>query len=60
MSTKEEVIEMIRNMPEESTVEDIMEKLYIRTKIERAMKQLNEGEGIPHEQVKEHFKKWLS
>lgn len=57
---KEEIIEMIKSMPEGSTTEDIMEKLYIRTKIEHAMKQLDEGEGISHEEVKEHFKKWLS
>jgi hypothetical protein len=40
-------------MPESTTTDDIMEKLYERVKIESAIQQLDEGKGIPHEKVKE-------
>ncbi|WP_025025858.1 hypothetical protein [Caldalkalibacillus mannanilyticus] len=60
MSTKQEIIDMIKNMPDNTTVDDVMEKLYIRAKIESAIKQIDEGKGIPHNQVKEKFKKWLT
>jgi len=60
MSKKEEIIEMIRKMPENTKTDDIMEKLYERVKIESALQQLDEGKGISHEEVKEKFKKWLS
>lgn len=60
MSTKQEIIDMIRNMPDNTTVDDVMERLYIRAKIESAIKQIDEGKGIPHNQVKEKFKKWLT
>ncbi|GIN73091.1 hypothetical protein J14TS2_35660 [Bacillus sp. J14TS2] len=59
MSAKEEIIEMIKNLPENVTTDNIMEKLYERIKIESAIQQLDEGKGIDHEEVKEKFKKWL-
>jgi hypothetical protein len=60
MSTKQEIIDMIKSMPENATVDDVMEKLYVRAKIESAIKQIDEGKGIPHDQVKEKFKRWLT
>ena len=46
---KDEVIKMIRNMPEETSVEDIMAELYFRYQVDEGLKQLDEGRGIPHE-----------
>jgi hypothetical protein len=60
LSTKQEIIEMIRGMPDNATVDDVMEKLYVRAKIVSAIKQIDEGKGIPHDQVKEKFKNWLT
>lgn len=59
-TTKQEVIKMIWQMPEEVTVADIMAELYFRQKVDSGLKELDEGKGIPHEQVKEHIRKWLS
>lgn len=58
--TKKEVINMIKRMPEESTTTDIMAKLYFHQKVNLGLKELDEGKGIPHEEVKERMKKWLS
>jgi DNA gyrase/topoisomerase IV subunit B len=58
MSTKEEILKMINNMPEDTSIDDVMEKLYVKVKIEKAIKELDEGKGIPRDQVKEKFKKW--
>lgn len=60
MSTKEEIIQMIKNMPENISTDDIMEKLFERIKIESAMQQIEEGQGVSHDEVKEKFAKWLS
>lgn len=59
-TTKQEVIKMIRQMPEEVTVADIMAELYFRQKVNSGLEELDEGKGIPHEQVKERIRKWLS
>ncbi len=61
MSTvKEEVMAMIQEMPKDVSVTDIMAELYFRQKVDTALNELDEGKGIPHEQVKERLKKWLS
>lgn len=60
MSTKEEVIKIINELPENVTVEDIMYQLYVRTKIEAGLRELDEGLGIPHDEAMESITKWLS
>ena len=52
MSTKEAVIEMIRRMPEDVTVPDIIAELYVRQKIDEGLRQLDACQGIDHEEVK--------
>jgi len=56
---KDEVIKMIQNMPEETSVEDIMAELYFRYQVDEGLKQLDEGQGIPHEEVEKRMAKWL-
>ena len=59
MSTKEAVIEMIRRMPEDVTVPDIIAELYVRQKIDEGLRQLDAGQGIDHEAVKKRLARWL-
>lgn len=56
---KEEIIDMIRRMPDESSIEDIMAELYFREKVDAGLRELDEGKGIPHDQVVERMRKWL-
>jgi len=58
--TKEEVIKIIEQMPEEASIADIMAELYFCLKVDSGLKELDEGKGMPHQQVKEHLGKWLS
>jgi len=58
--TKEEVIKIIERMPEEASISDIMAELYFCLKVNSGIKELDEGRGIPHAQVREHLGKWLS
>ncbi len=59
MSTKEAVIEMIRQMPEDVTVPDIMAELYVRRKIDEGLQELDAGQGIEHEEAKKRLSQWL-
>ncbi len=59
MSTKEAVIEMIRHMPDDVSVPDIMAELSVRHEIEEGIRELDEGKGIPHEEVMTRMEKWL-
>ncbi len=56
---KEEVIALIKKLPEDTTIDDIMYHLYVKKKILAGLKSLDEGKGIPHEQVMENAKKRL-
>ncbi|MGQ0636784.1 MAG: hypothetical protein ACT4QC_19405 [Planctomycetaceae bacterium] len=60
MSTRDAVIEMIRRMPENSSVPDIIAELYVRQKIDEGLRQLDEGAGVSHEEAKTRLAKWLA
>jgi predicted transcriptional regulator len=57
---KQNVIEMIERLPDDSSVEDIMAELYFRQKVDEGLRQLDEGEGIEHEEARRRLGKWLS
>jgi len=58
-STKETVIDFVKNLPENLSVEEIAYKLYINEKINRAQQQMKDGKYLTHEEAKERLKKWL-
>jgi predicted transcriptional regulator len=60
MSTKEEVIRFIKSLPENVTLDDILEELKVRAKIEKGLRDLNTGKTVSHSEVKEKLSKWLS
>lgn len=58
-NVKEKVKNLIDNLPENSTMDDIMHALYIQAKIEQGEREIEDGRGIPHEEVKERLlNKW--
>jgi len=56
---KEEIIDLIRKLPEDVTIDDIMYHLYVKKKILSGIKELDQGKVIPHEQTMESAKKRL-
>lgn len=59
-NVKQKVIKMIQSLPEEVTVNGIMEELYFRLQVDAGLKELDEGRGIPHEEVEKRMSKWLT
>ncbi len=59
-ATKEKVIQMIQQLPDEVTVDDIFSELYFKLQVDSGIKELDEGKGIPHQKVKENMSKWIS
>lgn len=57
---KEQVIQLIQQMPEDVSIDDIMSELYFKLQVDKGLKELDEGKGIPHQKVKERMKKWIS
>jgi len=58
-TVKKNVLEVIKNLPDDSSYEDIMEKIYFMQKVEAGLKDVEEGRVIPHEEVKKRLAKWL-
>lgn len=56
---KEKVIKMIKVLPENVTVDDIMAELYFKQQVDAGLKELDEGKGVPHEDVERKMNKWL-
>ena len=56
---KKQVIQMIQSLPEEVTIDDIMAELYFKLQVDAGLNELNEGKGIPHEEVEKRMSKWL-
>lgn len=46
------MIEAIRELPADATVDDAIERLVFLAKIEAGLAQLDRGEGIHHDEVK--------
>ena len=57
---KEQVIHMIQSLPEDATVDDIMSELYFKLQVDAGLRELDEGKGIPHEEVQKRMTRWLT
>jgi predicted transcriptional regulator len=58
-SAKEEVMEILKRLPDNSTLEQIQYHLYVRQKIERGIKDLEEGRTFTQEEMERRMEKWL-
>lgn len=60
MTVKEIVIEKIKELPDDVTWDEIEERILFVSGILKAVKSMDNGQGVPKEQVKEKIKKWVS
>lgn len=49
---KERVLEAVRDLPDDATVEDAMERLYFLAKVDEGLRQAEAGETVNHEEAK--------
>ena len=59
MITKEKIQKTIQNLPDNSEIELVIEKLILHDKIEQGIKDVNEGNVFSGEEVREKLGKWL-
>jgi predicted transcriptional regulator len=60
MSTKEQALKTIKGPPDDASWEDIKERIYFIAAVEKGLEELDEGKGIPHEEVVQDLKGWAS
>jgi predicted transcriptional regulator len=54
-SSKERILEALRTLPPDATVDDAIERLVFMAKVEEGLAQLDAGQSVPHEEVKRRF-----
>jgi predicted transcriptional regulator len=58
MSDKEAVIDAVRNLSDEATVEEILEQIEILAAIRRGERAADAGRVVSHEEVKQQVASW--
>jgi hypothetical protein len=59
MTQKEIVLDAIREMPDESSLDEIAERVEFLAAVQKGFDQLDHEEGIPHEELKRQLASWL-
>jgi len=60
MTTKQMAIHTIERLPDTATWDEIQARIDFIAGVRKGLSELDEGKGIPHQQVKEEFAKWAS
>lgn len=59
MLTKEDMINAIRELPDDATFEDAIERLHLLEMIDLGIAQIDRGEGVSHEEARQRMAQWL-
>jgi len=49
---RDRVLDAVRDLPEDATVEDAMERLYFLAKVEEGIRQADAGQTVSHEEAR--------
>ena len=60
MTQKELVLDVIGELPDETSLADIAERVEFLAAVQKGLDQLDRGEGISHEEVKRQLATWLA
>ena len=56
---KSTLLEAMNDLPDETSVEAAIEKLYLVSKIKKGIDQVEAGQTLSHTDVKSRFSQWL-
>ncbi len=60
MTEKEIVLETIRALPDDCSLDEIAERIKFMAAVQKGLDQLDREERIPHEEVKKQLASWLT
>ncbi len=52
MTHKQEVLQILQELPEDATIEDAIERLCLLMRVQEGTSQLDRGEGVSHDEAK--------
>ena len=56
---KSKMQDVIRSLPDNASIEDAMERLFLLHKIEKGIEQADADLTVSHEQARQRLRKWL-
>lgn len=59
MTAKQQAIEVLQNLPEDCSMEQIQYHLYVAEKIRQRLQTADTVPSIPHDEVKKRLEKWI-
>ena len=59
-AAKEIVEEILEQLPDNTTLEEVQYRLFVRQKIEQGLADVDAGNVVSHEEAKQRMQKWLS
>jgi predicted transcriptional regulator len=59
MMKKTQILESIQDMPDEFSIDELMERLLILQKIEEGQKQIESGQFFSEKEAKKRLDQWL-
>ena len=59
MTTKDLAKRVIDTLPEDASLDQIMYALYVTRKFRKGVQEIEEGNGVAHDEVKRRLEKWL-
>jgi len=58
-SVKDEVREILEKLPDDASLEDVQYHIYVRQKVERGLKDIEEGRVLSQEDAERRMSRWL-
>jgi hypothetical protein len=60
MTTKDKVIQGLKKLPDNVTIDDILDQILLVEKIEKGIDQSNKNQIVPDDELDQRLGKWLS
>ena len=59
MGTKQQILKVIEDLPDDASVEDAIDRLYLLYKIDKGIRQADRGELLSQDEARQRMAKWL-
>ena len=59
MGTKQQILKAIEELPDDASVEDAIDRLYLLYKIDKGIRQADRGELLSQDDARQRMAKWL-
>jgi hypothetical protein len=60
MTEKEMVLKAVRELPDDCSIDDIADRIRFLATVQKGLDQLDDGEGIPHDEIRKQLASWLT